>query len=149
MNPRKALRKGCKAFLAHIVDAEKEKIKLDDISIVKEFSDIFSDELLGLPPDREVEFKIDITLGTRPISKPPYWMAPIELRELKHQVHELLDKKFVRPSTSPWGAPVLFVKKKDESMHLCIDYRKLNKVTMKNKYSLPQIDDLFDQLQGA
>ena len=80
---------------------------------------------------------------------PPYRMAPAELSELKEQLHELLDKGFIRPSTSPWGAPVLFVKKKDGSLRLCIDYRQLNKVTIKNKYPLPRIDDLFDQLQGA
>ena len=101
MNARKALRKGCKVFLAHVVDVKKEKIKLDDIPIVKKFSDIFLDELPGLPPDREVEFKIDITPGIGPISKPPYRMAPIELREIKVQLQELLDKKFVQSSTSP------------------------------------------------
>ena len=83
-----------------------------------------------------------------PIFKAPYRMAPAELKELKSQIHELLEKKFVRPSYSPWGAPVLFVKKKDETMRMCIDYRELNKVTIKNKYPLPRIDDLFNQLQG-
>ena len=87
--------------------------------------------------------------GTQPVSKAPYRMAPTELKELKVQLQELLDKKFIRPSTSPWGAPVLFAKKKDGSLRLCIDYRELNKVIVKNKYPLPRIDDLFDQLQGA
>ena len=87
--------------------------------------------------------------GTQPISKAPYRMAPIELKELKNQLQELLDKGFIRPSVSPWGAPVLFVKKKDGTMRMCIDYRELNKATIKNKYPLPRIDDLFDQLQGA
>ena len=96
--------------------------------------------------DREIEFTVDVIPGTQPVSKAPYRMA---LTELKVQLKELSDKKFIRPSTSPWGAPVLFVKKKDGSLRLCIDYRELNKVTVKNKYPLPRIDDLFDQLQGA
>ena len=102
-----------------------------------------------MPPDREIEFCIDVVPGTAPISLPPYRMAPAELKELKEQLQDLLDKGFVRPSTSPWGAPVLFVKKKDGSLRLCIDYKQLNKVTVRNKYPLPRIDDLFDQLQGA
>ncbi|KAL0539555.1 hypothetical protein IC582_023771 [Cucumis melo] len=107
------------------------------------------EELPGLPPHREVEFAIELEPGTVPISRAPYRMAPAELKELKVQLQELLDKGFIRPSVSPWGAPVLFVKKKDGSMRLCIDYRELNKVTVKNRYPLPRIDDLFDQLQGA
>ena len=103
----------------------------------------------GLPPDREIEFCIDVVPGTDPISMPPYRMAPAELKELNEQLKELLDKGFIRPSSSPWGAHVLFVKKKDGSLRLCIDYRQLNKVTIKNKYPLPRIDDLFNQLQGA
>ena len=109
----------------------------------------FPEDLPGLPPDREVEFSIDLVPGTAPISKAPYRMALAKLKELKGQLEELLDKGFIRPSASPWGAPVLFVKKKDGSMRLCIDYRELNRVTIKNKYPLPRIDDLFDQLQGA
>ncbi|KAL4016773.1 hypothetical protein IC575_024430 [Cucumis melo] len=104
----------------------------------------FSEELPGLPPHREVEFAIELEPGTVPISRAPYRMAPAELKELKVQLQELLDKGFIRPSVSPWGAPVLFVKKKDGSMRLCIDYRELNKVTVKNRYPLPRIDDLFD-----
>ena len=96
-----------------------------------------------MPPDREIEFCIDVVPGTDPISMPPYRMVPVELKELNEQLKELLDKGFIRPSTSPWGAPVLFVKKKDGSLRLCIDYRQLNKVTTKNKYPLPRIDDLF------
>ena len=102
-----------------------------------------------LQPEREVEFTIDLALGTAPISKAPYKMAPLELKELKIQLQELLDKGFIRPNVSPWGAHVLFVKKNDGSMRLCINYRELNKVTVRNKYPLPRIDDLFDQLQGA
>ncbi|KAK5830740.1 hypothetical protein PVK06_014535 [Gossypium arboreum] len=102
-----------------------------------------------MPLEREVEFSIDLIPGTTPISIAPYRVAPIELKELKTQLQELVDRGFVRPSHSPWGAPVLFVKKKDGSLRLCIDYRQLNKVTIKNKYPLPRIDDLFDQLKGA
>ncbi|KAL4010684.1 hypothetical protein IC575_027695 [Cucumis melo] len=116
---------------------------------VREYPDVFPDELPGLPPPREVDFAIELEPGTAPISRAPYRMAPAELKELKVQLQELLDKGFIRPSVSPWGAPVLFVKKKDGSMRLCIDYRELNKVTVKNRYPLPRIEDLFDQLQGA
>ncbi|KAA0043250.1 gag protease polyprotein [Cucumis melo var. makuwa] len=107
------------------------------------------DELRGLLPPREIDFAIELELGTAPISRAPYRMAPAELKELKGQLQELLDKGFIRPSVSPWEAPVLFVKNKDGLMHLCIDYKELNKVTIKNRYPLPMIDDLFDQLQGA
>ena len=110
---------------------------------------MFQEDLLGLPPIREIDFAIDLVPGTAPISKTPYRMAPAELKELKTQLQELLDKGFIRPSFSLWGAPVLFVKKKDGTLRLCIDYRELNRVTVKNKYPLPRIDDLFDQLQGA
>ncbi|XP_012468833.1 uncharacterized protein LOC105786907 [Gossypium raimondii] len=112
-------------------------------------SDVFPEELLGLPPKCKVEFVIDLILGTTPISIPPYRMTQTELKELKEQLQELLDKVFIRPRVSPWGAPVLFVKKKDGSLRLCIDYRQLNKVTIKNKYLLPRIDELFDQLKAA
>ena len=143
------LRKGCQGFQASVVDLQSEELETRDIPVVREFSDVFPDDLLGLPSDREIEFSIDLLLGTAPISKAPYRMAPTKLKELKEQLVELLDKWFSRSSASPWGAPVLFVKKKDESMRLCIDYHELNRVTIKNKYPLPHIDDLFDQLQGA
>jgi len=116
---------------------------------VEEFLDVFLEDLPGLPPDRVLEFSIDIILGTAPISKAPYRMAPVELAELKKQLQEYSDKGFIRPSVSPWGAPVLLVKKKDGNRRMCIDYRELNKVTIKNKYPLPRIDDRFDQLCGA
>ena len=106
-------------------------------------------ELLGIPPDREISFEIELLAGSAPVSKAPYKMAPAELKELQIQLQELLDKGFIRPSYSPWGAPVLFVKKKDGTLRMCIDYRELNKLTIKNKYPLPKIDDLFDQLKGA
>ena len=143
------LRKGCQGFLASIVDLQSRDLEIRDIPIVREFSNGFPNDLPGLPLDREIEFSIDLLLGTTPISKAPYRMAPTELKELKEQLVELLDKGFIHPSASPWGAPVLFVKKKDGSMRLCINYCELNRVTIKNKYHLPHIDDLFNQLQGA
>ena len=111
--------------------------------------EVFPEELPGLPAEREILFEIELLPGTAPVSKAPYRMAPAELKELQTQLQELLDKGFIRPSHSPWGAPVLFVKKKDGTFRMCIDYRELNKVTIKNKYPLPLIDDLFDQLKEA
>ncbi|GAU43834.1 hypothetical protein TSUD_371130 [Trifolium subterraneum] len=124
-------------------------IKLEELPVVSEFSDVFPEDISDLPPEREVEFGIDLVPGTSPISMAPYRMLASELNELKKQLEELLEKKFIRPSVSPWGAPVLLVKKKEGSMRLCIDYRQLNKATIKNKYPLPRIDDLMDQLVGA
>ena len=123
--------------------------RLEDIQVVREFSDVFPEDLPGIPLEREIDFQIKLTPGIEPISKAPYRMAPLELKELKVQMEELVSKGFVRLSTLPWGAPVLFVKKRDGSLRLCIDYRKLNKVKIRNQYPLPRIDDLFDQLQGA
>jgi hypothetical protein len=122
---------------------------VERIPVVCEYHDVFLDELPGMPPDRDIEFAIELQPGTTPISKRPYSMPPAELAELKKQLQELLDKGFIRPSTSPWGCPTLFVKKKDESLRLCVDYRPLNAVTIKNKYPLPCIDVLLDQLVGA
>jgi len=107
------------------------------------------EEIPGLPPRRELDFKIELVHGVVPISKETYRMKIIELNELKSQLKELIDKKYIRPSVSPWATPVLFVKKKDGTLHLCIDYRQLNKLTIKNRYPLPRIDDLFDQMRGA
>lgn len=149
ISARRLLRQGCIGYLAVVKDSQAKIGDVTQVSVVKEFVDVFPEELPGLPPEREVEFCIDLIPDTRPISIPPYRMAPAELKELKDQLEDLLDKGFIRPSVSPWGAPVLFVKKKDGSLRLCIDYRQLNKVTVKNKYPLPRIDDLFDQLQGA
>ena len=143
------LRKGCQDYLAYVVETGKEGTILDEIPVVREFPDVFLDDIAGLPPEREVEFTIDLIPRTEPISIPPYRMAPAELRELKAQLEELLSKGFIRPSISPWGAPVLFVKKKDGSLRLCIDYRQLNRVTIHNQYPLPRIDELIDQLQGS
>ena len=129
-----------------MVDTRKEVLKLDDIPVVREFLDVFHEDLLGIPLDREIEFFIDLLPRTFPILKAPYRMASTELKELMDQLQELLDKGFIRPSASPWGAPVLFMKKKDGTMRLCIDDRESNWVTVRNKYPLPRIDDLFDQL---
>ena len=111
--------------------------------------DVFPEELPGLPPHRDIDFGIELHPGISPISMTPHRMTPIELQELIVQLQELLDKGFIRPSTSPWGASVLVAKKKGKTLRLCIDYRKLNRVTIKNRYPLPRIDDLFDQLRGA
>jgi len=124
-------------------------VPLEHIPVVCEFPDVFPEELLGLPPDREVEFAIELIPGTTPISRRSYWMPPNELAELNNQLKELLDKGFIRPSSSKWGCPALFVKKKDQSLRMCVDYRPLNVVTIKNKYPLPRIDILFDQLSKA
>jgi hypothetical protein len=121
----------------------------DNIRVVRDFLDVFPEELPGMPPEREVEFFIDLLPGTAPISKRPYRMSIEELQELKKQLMELQEAGYIRPSSSPWGAPVLFVQKKDGSQRMCVDYRSLNDVTIKNKYSLPRIDDLFDQMRGA
>ncbi|KAJ9566644.1 hypothetical protein OSB04_002610 [Centaurea solstitialis] len=139
----------CIAFMAHVIDKKAKKKQIQDIPVVREFPEVFPEELPGLPPQRQVEFHIDLVPGAGPIARSPYRLAPSEMQELSNQLQELLDKGFIRPSSSPWGAPVLFVKKKDGSFRMCIDYRKLNKITIKNHYPLPRIDDLFDQLQGA
>ncbi|WRX29424.1 Reverse transcriptase domain - like 10 [Theobroma cacao] len=149
ISARRLLRQGCIGYLAVVRDTKAMVGNVIQVSVVKEFVDVFPEELPGLPPEREIEFCIDLIPDTRPISIPPYRMAPVELKELKDQLEDLLDKGFIRPSVSPWGAPVLFVKKKDGSLRLCIDYRQLNKVKVKNKYPLPRIDYLFDQLEGA
>jgi hypothetical protein len=122
---------------------------LEDIHVVREFPDVFPDDLLGMPPERVIEFKIELQPGTTPISKAPYKMSREELTELKLQLKDLLDKGFICPSSSLWGCPALFVSKKDKSLRLCVDYQPLNVVTIKNKYPLPRIDILFDQLAGA
>ncbi|KAG8496122.1 hypothetical protein CXB51_008999 [Gossypium anomalum] len=137
---------GLPAVISSIKESEK---KLETVPVVCEFPDVFPEELPKLPPVWEVEFGIKLVPWTIPISIAPYRMAPTELKELKSQLQELTDRGFARPSFSPWSAPVLFVKKKYRTMRMCIDYRQLNKVTIKNKYPLSRIDDLFDQLKGA
>ncbi|GKD61972.1 hypothetical protein Tco_1299481 [Tanacetum coccineum] len=123
--------------------------KLEDIPVVREFLSVFPEDLSSLPPSREVEFRIDLIPGAMPIAKSTYRLAHTEMQELSNQLKELQEKGFIQPSSSPWGAPVLFVKKKDGSFRMCIDYRELNKLIIKNRYPLPRIDDLFDQLQGS
>jgi hypothetical protein len=135
---------GCtRSFAFALIESPVERIP-----VVCEYPDVFPDELPGMPPYRDLEFAIELQPETAPISKRPYRMPPAELAELNKQLQELLDKGFIRPSTSPWGCPAMFVKK-DESLRLCVDYRPLNAVTIKNKYPLPRIDVLFDQLLGA
>ncbi|GJV59718.1 putative reverse transcriptase domain-containing protein [Tanacetum coccineum] len=150
---QKYLLKGSHVFLAHVttkeIEDKSEKKRLEDVPIVKDFPEVFPEDLPGLPPTRQVEFQIDLVPGAAPVARAPYRLAPSEMKELSEQLKELSDKGFIRPSSSPWGAPVLFVKKKDGSFRMCIDYRELNKLTVKNRYPLPRIDDLFDQLQGS
>jgi hypothetical protein len=122
---------------------------IEEILMVREFSDVFTDDLLGMPPERDIEFKMELQPSTAPIARSPYKMSCDELVELKIQLKDLLNKGYIRPSSSPWGYPALFVSKKDKELHLCVDYRPLNVVTFKNKYPLPRIDILFDQLVGA
>ena len=147
---RGTLSNRCLSCLPNILDKSKEEKKRpEDVIIVKEYIDVFPDDLPGLLLEQEISFEIELLPSFAPVSKAPYRMAPAELKELQTQLQELLDKGFIRPSHSPWGAPVLFVKKKDRTFRMCIDYRELNKVTIKNKYPLSRIDDLFDQLKGA
>ena len=148
ISARWLLQKGYKGYLAHVVDNRSDEVRLEDVPVVREFLDVFPDDLPVLPPERETDFPIDLVPSTAPISLPPYRMEPAELKELKAQLQEPVDGGFIRPSISPLGASVLFVKKKDGTWRLCVDYRQLNKVTIHNKYHLSRIDDLFDQLQG-
>ncbi|GJY85501.1 reverse transcriptase domain-containing protein, partial [Tanacetum coccineum] len=131
----------------HLMSAKEHK--QEEIVVVRDFLEVFLDDLSGLPPIREIKFRIELVPGAIPVVKYPYRLAPSEMEELSGQLKELQEKGFIRPSSSPWGAPVLFVKKKDQSFRMCIDYRELNKLTIKNRYPLPRIDDLFDQLQGS
>ena len=135
------------SWLATLTLENEGMLDLSLPRVVCEYEDVFPNELQGLPPHRDVEFVIELHLGTSPISKTHQRIAPVELRELKVQWQELLDKSFIRPRTSLWGAPVLFAKKKDKTLRLCIYYRLLNMVTIKNRYPLLRIDDLFDQLK--
>ncbi|GKD22421.1 putative reverse transcriptase domain-containing protein [Tanacetum coccineum] len=138
-----------KEKVRHLMSAKAKEQKQVEIVMVRNFPKVFSDDLSGLPPTREIEFHIELMAGAIPVKKSPYRLAPSEMEELSGQLRELQDKGFIRPSSSLLGAPVLFVKKKDGSFRVCIDYRELNKLTIKNRYPLPRIDDLFDQLQGS
>nr|GEW32065.1 putative reverse transcriptase domain-containing protein [Tanacetum cinerariifolium] len=145
--------KGCHVFLAQIAatkeDDKSEGKQVKDVPIVQDFPEVFLEDLPSLPPARPVEFQIDLIPRAAPVARVPYRLASSKMKELSEQLQELFDKGFIRTSSSPWGAPVLFVKKKDGSFRMCIDYRELNKLTIKNRYPLPRIDDLFDQLQGS
>ncbi|GJW33274.1 putative reverse transcriptase domain-containing protein [Tanacetum coccineum] len=153
VSTQKYIQKGCQVYLAQVTskktEDKSEEKRLEDVPIVREFSEVFPEDLPGLPPARQVEFQIDLVPGAAPVARAPYRLAPAEMQELSTQLQELSEKGFIRPSSSPWGAPVLFVKKKDGSFRMCIDYRELNKLTVKNRYPLSRIDDLFDQLQGS
>ncbi|GJU94658.1 putative reverse transcriptase domain-containing protein, partial [Tanacetum coccineum] len=149
---QKYLLNGCDVFLEHVTvkkteDKSKEK-QLEDVPIIKDFPEVFPEDLPGLPPIRQVEFHIDLVPGAAPVARAPYRLAPSEMKELSDQLQELSDKGLIRPSSSPWGAPVLFVKKKDGTFRMCIDYQELNKLTVKNRYPLPRIDDLFEQARA-
>ena len=145
---RKCLRKGCKFYAVKVVDLllKENPIPIRDHPVLNEFMDVFPKEIPRLTHQREIDFSIKILPGSAPTSKVHYRMSIPELTELKIQFQELLDKVYIRPSVVPWGDPVLFVKKKDGTLRLCIDFRQLNKVTIKNKYPLPRINDLFDQV---
>eukprot|EP00253_Pinus_taeda_P015609 PITA_15609 len=132
-----------------IIDSKDKTTILNNIPVIQEFIDVFPEEIPGLPPNKNIDFTIELVPGAAPVSQAPYRMRVPELTELKMQLQELLDKDYIRPSVSPWGALVLFVKKKDGALWMCIDYRQLNKLTIKNKYPLPRIDELFDQVKGA
>ncbi|GJT62579.1 putative nucleotidyltransferase, ribonuclease H [Tanacetum coccineum] len=145
----KYISRGCQVFMIQVVEKKADEKRLEDIPVVKEFPNVFPEDLPSIPPVRQVELQIDLIPEAAPIARTPYRLAPLKMQELSNQLQELTDQGFIRPSTSPWGAPVLFVKKKDGSFRMCIDYRELNKLTIKNRYPLPMIDDLFDQLQGS
>ncbi|GKB91744.1 putative reverse transcriptase domain-containing protein [Tanacetum coccineum] len=136
-------------LIIRVMEKKSDERRLEDIPVVREFLKVFPEDLPGLPLVRQVEFQIDLMPGEAPVARAPFRLALLEMQELSDQLQELADRGFIRPSTLPWGAPVLFVKKKDGSFKMCIDYQELNKLTVKNRYPLPMIDDLFDQLQGS
>nr|GEZ28981.1 putative reverse transcriptase domain-containing protein [Tanacetum cinerariifolium] len=150
---QKYIQKGSLVYLAQVTskkaEDKSEEKQLEDVPIVREFLEVFPGDLPRLPLARQVEFQIDLVPGAAPVARAPYRLVTAEMQELSTQLQELSDKGFIRPSSLPWGAPVLFVKKKYGSFQMCIDYRKLNKLTVKNRYPLVRIDDLFDQLQGS
>ncbi|GJU08780.1 putative reverse transcriptase domain-containing protein [Tanacetum coccineum] len=151
---RKYVERGCHLFLAHVTENKSKEKRMEDVPVIRNFPKVFPEELPGLPPPRQVEFRIHLVPGAAPVARAPvarapYRLAPSEMKVLSVQLQKLLEKGFIRPSSSPWGAPVLFVKNKDGSFRMCIDYCELNKLTVKNRYPLLRIDDLFDQLQGS
>ncbi|GKA34713.1 putative reverse transcriptase domain-containing protein [Tanacetum coccineum] len=141
--------RGYQVFIAQVMEIKLDEKRLEDIPVVREFSEVFPENLPGLPRVRQVEFQTDLIPGAAPVAQAPYRLALSEIQEQSDQLQELANRGFIRPSTSPWGAPVLFVRKKDGSFRMCIDYRELNKLTVKNSYPLPRIGDFFDQLQGS
>ncbi|GJX08385.1 putative reverse transcriptase domain-containing protein [Tanacetum coccineum] len=146
------IEKGCRVFLIQVTKKEEVEIpekRIEDVPVIRDFPEVFPENLSELPPIRQVEFHIELIPGGAPVARAPYRLAPAEMKELAEQLKELYDKGFIRPSSSPWGAPILFFKKKDGSFWMCIDYCELNKHTVKNRYPLPRIDDLIDQLQGS
>nr|GEX23523.1 putative reverse transcriptase domain-containing protein [Tanacetum cinerariifolium] len=146
---RKYVKQGCHLFLAHVTEKKSKEKQLEDVPVIRDFPEVFPKESPGLPPSRQVEFQIDLVPGAARVARGPYRLAPSEMKELSVQLQELLEKGFIRLSLSPWGEPVLFVKKKDRSFRMCIDYHELNKLTVKNRYPLLRIDDLFNQPQGS
>ena len=149
MQLKKCYRKGCQLFVAIVEEKPKDKVSnIEDHVVLKEFEDIFQ-EIPGLPPKRDIDLSINLMHGASPVSKSPYRMSTLELKELQLHLEELLKKGYICPSVSPWGSLVLFVKKKYQTLILCIDFRQLNKMTVKNTYPLPRIHDLFDQLKDA
>ncbi|GKB02652.1 putative reverse transcriptase domain-containing protein [Tanacetum coccineum] len=148
--PKLKNKDGCNRIISAKKEEDKSEGKqIKDVPIIRDFPKVFPKDLPCLPPARPVEFQIDLIPRAAPVAQAPYRLAPSEMKELSEQLQELSEKGFIRPSSSPWGAPVLFVKKKDGSFRMCIDYRELNKLTVKNLYPLPRIGDLFDQLQGS
>eukprot|EP00253_Pinus_taeda_P011347 PITA_11347 len=147
----KCIKKKCQIYAIQVgyADSKDKTTMLENIPVIQEFVDVFPEEIPGLPPKRDIDFTIELVPRAAPVSRAPYRMSIPELTELKIQLQELLDKNYIHPSVSPWEAPVLFVKKKDGTLRMCIDYRQLNKLTIKNKYPLPRIDELFDQVKGA
>ena len=147
----KCIRKGCQLYAIQVgyTDSKEKSPIMEDIPVVQEFLDVFLGNIPSLPPKRDIDFTIELFPGASPVSRAPYRMSVLELTELKMQLQELFDKGYIRPSVSPWGAPVLFVKKKDGTLRMCMDYKQLNKLTVKNKYPLPRINDLFDQVRGS
>ncbi|GJT43019.1 putative reverse transcriptase domain-containing protein [Tanacetum coccineum] len=138
-----------KEKMRQLMSVKAKEKEQEEIVVVRDFPEVFLDDLSGLPLIREIKFWIELISGATPVAKSQYRLAPSELEELSGQLRKLQDKIFIRPSSSPWGAPVFFIKKKDGSFRMCIDYRELNKLTIKNRYPLPRIDDMFDQLQGS
>eukprot|EP00253_Pinus_taeda_P027125 PITA_27125 len=147
----KCVWKGCQVYAIQVgyANSKDKSAALNNIPVIQEFTDVFPEEIPGLPPRRNIDFTIELVPGAALVSRAPYRMSVPELIELKMQLQELLEKNYICPSVSPWAAPVLFVKKKNGTLRMCIDYRQLNKLTIKNKYPLPRIDELFDQVKGA